>query len=97
MPTMLSLDALKERDTASSAMEYDEYRRSFGRAFHSLPSRQRQIVGLSKLEGKKNAEIAEEINLSEEAVKNQLPFGLMAHRLSLEKIPLALIWIFFGN
>ncbi|MCM1452204.1 MAG: sigma-70 family RNA polymerase sigma factor [Clostridium sp.] len=90
------LDSLAESETASSALEYDEYKRSVAAAFKALPLRQRQIVALSKFQGMKNAEIAKELNLSEQTVKNQLSLGLKALRLSLAKIPLVILCVFFS-
>lgn len=93
------LESLTDAVTASTAVEYDEYRRSMGKALRDLPLRQRQIVGLSRFRGMKNSEIARELNLSEQTVKNQLSLGLKSLRLSLAKIPLAilLMHIFSSN
>lgn len=79
----------------SSAIEYDEYRKSFGKAFMSLPERQRQIVSLSKFKGMKNAEIAKELSLSEQTVKNQLSLGLKELRRLLAKSGHTMILLLF--
>lgn len=77
------LDVQQEHKTADSDMEYDEFKKTLNSAINSLPSRQRQIVWLSKYKGMKNADIASTLNLSEQTVKNQLSLGLKALRESL--------------
>lgn len=77
------LDAQQEHKTADSDLEYDEFKKTLNAAINSLPSRQRQIVWLSKYKGMKNADIASALNLSEQTVKNQLSLGLKALRESL--------------
>ena len=79
------LDEQQASETADSAMEYDEFRKSLDTAIGSLPSRQRQIVWFSKYKGMKNSEIAGTLNLSEQTVKNQLSLGLKTLRESLGK------------
>lgn len=85
------IDDIHSSATASSALEYDEYRKKFGEALNLLTERQRQIVRLSKFKGLKNAEIAKELNLSEQTVKNQLSLGLKELRRLLAKTSLVLI------
>lgn len=89
------LDSFQTTDTAASAMEYDEYKRSLSHAFKLLPMRQRQIIHLSKWKGMKNSEIARKLNLSEQTVKNQLSLGLKTLKMSLAKIELPVIFLFF--
>lgn len=90
------VDSLEAVGLPSEGIEYDDYRRLFKTAFLALPLRQQQIVRLSKFQGKRNSEIARELNLSEQTVKNQLSTGLKSLRLSLAKIPLAILYIFLG-
>ncbi len=84
------LDSLQSNNTASSAIEFDEYRSALVRAFRTLSARQQQIVKLSKWKGMKNSEIAKELNLSEQTVKNQLSLGLKELRLSLAKLSIVI-------
>lgn len=79
------LDQRQENETADSAMEYDDFKKTLADSINSLPSRQRQIVWLSKYKGMKNSEIADTLSLSEQTVKNQLSLGLKALRESLGK------------
>ncbi len=74
------IDRQEEYKTASSAIEYDEFKKILNIALNSLPFRQRQIVWLSKYKGLKNSKIAETLNLSEQTVKNQLSLGLKTLR-----------------
>lgn len=85
------LDDINSTSTASSALEFDEYRKSFGQAVMSLPERQREIVRLSKFKAVKNSEIAKVLNLSEQTVKNQLSLGLKELRRLLAKTSPVLI------
>lgn len=90
------LDSLEAGGLPSEGIEYDDYRRSFKAAFLSLPMRQQQILRLSKFQGMKNSEIARELNISEQTVKNQLSTGLKNLKLSLAKIPLAILYFFLN-
>ena len=78
-------------------MEYDDFRRMFFAAFSRLPETQRRVVRLSRLEGKTNKEIALQLNLKEQAVKNQLSLGVKALRLSLGTLYVSLGFLYFVN
>lgn len=79
------LDQSRENETADTAMEYDEFKKTLAASVNALPTRQRQIVWLSKYKGMKNSDIADTLNLSEQTVKNQLSLGLKSLRESLGK------------
>lgn len=72
-------------------MEYDELRQAVNSALGKLPARQREIIVLSRLNGLKNKEIAQRLNLSEQTVKNQLSLGLKAVRGMLKNVPIVII------
>lgn len=61
---------------ADSPIEYDEFIKQVNDCISQLPAAQQQIIQLSKFEQMGNKEIAEQLNYSEQTVKNQLSLGL---------------------
>ena len=84
-------------ESSSDRVEYDDFRRMFFAAFSRLPETQRRVVRLSRLEGKTNKEIALQLNLKEQTVKNQLSLGVKALRLSLGTLYVSLGFLYFVN
>lgn len=84
-------------ESSSDRVEYDDFRRMFFAAFSRLPETQRRVVRLSRLEGKTNKEIALQLNLKEQTVKNQLSLGVKALRLSLGTLYVLLGFLYFVN
>ena len=63
-------------------------------AINKLPERCREIFLKSRIEGKKNREIAEELNISASTVENQMTIALKKLRLELKDyLPLLLFLI----
>lgn len=89
------VDYLATADTSSDSshkVEYHDFLRSFHSALTKLPATQQRVVSLSKLAQKTNREIAAELGLSEQTVKNQLSLGLKALR-ALLRIVLLLMFL----
>lgn len=63
-------------DSASTRMEYDEFRRRVARAMHRLPGQQRRIIVMSRFREMTTAEIAASLNISEQTVYNNIHMGL---------------------
>lgn len=76
-------------------LEYEEFVRQLKQLLYKLPTTQRQVIEMSKLKQLSNKEIACELGLSEQTVKNQLSLGLKKLRERLEGIP-SLLWLLFS-
>ena len=82
------MDYLDHQGTAHAAdspIEYDEFIRQVNDCISQLPAAQQQIIQLSKFEQMGNKEIAEQLNYSEQTVKNQLSLGLKQLRKLLKQ------------
>lgn len=55
---------------------YQEFLSDFKRALSRIPSKQRQMIVLSRIKGLSNQEIADRTNISEKTVRNGLSTGL---------------------
>lgn len=71
----------------SASMEYEEFRRIILAEINALPRSQRQAIIMSKFQGLSNKEIAEELNLNIQTIKNALSVGLKSLRSRLSKYP----------
>lgn len=72
---------------------FDEFYQHLEKAKNELPDRQRQIFELSREQGMSITEIAGDLNISEQTVKNQLTLALKALREKLSKYS-TFLWIF---
>ena len=93
-------DYVKYQDHISTeeqgqSLEYEEYVNQLKVALHKLTITQRQVIEMSKLKQLTNKEIAIELELSEQTVKNQLSLGLKKLREELGKMPI-LFWLLFS-
>ncbi len=71
-------------ESGSYGIEYEEFELTVLRAIDSLPPTQRRVITMSRLKGMPNAEIAEQLQLSQQTVKNALHVGLRQLRAVLE-------------
>ena len=76
-------DRLSSAD--SDPVEYNEFVAIVNRAVDMLPPARRNIVRMSKFGGRTNSEIAEELGLKEQTVKNTLSTGLKELRDYLQR------------
>lgn len=67
----------------SHKVEYHDFLARFRHALATLSATQQSVVRLSKIEQKTNRDIAAELGLSEQTVKNQLSLGLKTLRALL--------------
>ncbi|WP_080904842.1 RNA polymerase sigma factor [Parabacteroides sp. Marseille-P3160] len=72
-------------NSAEEKIFYDDFQEKLNKIKHLLSDRQREVFELSKIEGLKNKEIAEKLNISEQTVKNQLSAALKILRSELIK------------
>ncbi len=72
-------------NSAEEKIFYDDFQEKLTVIKHLLSDRQREVFELSRVEGLKNKEIAEKLNLSEQTVKNQLSAALKILRSELIK------------
>lgn len=70
-------DKLSVNDTEDNLL-YEEFHKKFVEAMKSLPVTQQKVITLSKIKQLSNKEIAQQLSLSEQTVKNQLSVGLKA-------------------
>lgn len=81
----------------SCPLEYEEFLQKLRTALEKLPPAQRKIIELSRFRELSNKEVAEELALSEQTVKNQLSQGLKSLREELGKIAWMAGWLFIVN
>jgi RNA polymerase sigma-70 factor (ECF subfamily) len=85
----LKLSALEELNQSLSS-DYD-IEKCISNALDKLPDRCREIFIMSRIEGKKYREIAEELKLSIHTVENQMAIALKKLRIELKDyLPLLL-------
>lgn len=77
-------------------LEYNEFVLRFQKIMKTLPATQQKVIHLSRIKQLSNKEIAEELSLSEQTVKNQLSLGLKALKEKLTKIILLLMLLFIN-
>ncbi|MFV0593363.1 MAG: RNA polymerase sigma-70 factor [Draconibacterium sp.] len=79
--------ALKQVDTSELAIQ--EMEKIIARTLSELPDRCREIFILSRMEGKKNQEVADQLSISVKAVEAQITKALKIFRVALkEYLPL---------
>ncbi|MDR1557829.1 MAG: RNA polymerase sigma-70 factor [Tannerellaceae bacterium] len=85
----MKLSSLEDLNRAFSSDE--DIERFINDAINKLPKRCREIFIMSRIEGKKYQEIAEELNISVNTVENQMSIALKKLRIELkEYLPLLL-------
>lgn len=77
-----------------SSLEYEDFVHYLQKELNKLPSTQKKVIIMSKIQQLSNKEIADELSLSEQTVKNQLSLGLKVLRESLLKA-FPLLWLLF--
>ncbi len=88
----LNAEALERLDT--SAVAFMEIEQIINNTLEELPPRCREIFILSRLEGKKNAEVASKLNISEKAVEAQITKALKVFRVALKDYLALLVFMF---
>lgn len=78
-------------------LEYEEFVMQLKEILHQLPDTQRRVIELSRFEQLSNKEIAAQLQLNEQTVKNQLSLGLKTLREKLNHLPLLFYLLFTVN
>ncbi|MCD6355376.1 MAG: RNA polymerase sigma-70 factor [Prolixibacteraceae bacterium] len=82
MQNQIYLSALEQLDT--SAIAFQEIETIIEKTLAGLPPRCRDIFILSRFDGKKNQEVAKELNISVKAVEAQITKALKVFRVALK-------------
>lgn len=80
---------------ASKKMEYDDLESAIHKVVDQLPPRCKEIFELSRFEHKSNKEIAAALDVSIQAVKNQISKALIAIRTNLQNEELLFLFVIF--
>jgi len=83
--------ALEQLDT--SEMAFQEIEAIIKKTLAALPPRCREVFVLSRLEGKKNHEVAQELNISVKAVEAQITKALKVFKDTLKDFLPLLAWL----
>lgn len=83
--------------SVSQKLEYQELEDLIARQVDKLPKRCQQIFILSRFQYKSNKEIATELGISVQAVKNQISKALGSIRNNLNSEEALLFFLFFGR
>lgn len=93
---LLHQTALKQIDT--TVITFQEIEKIIEQTLAELPGRCREVFVLSRIEGKKNQEIADELSISLKAVEAQITKALKTFRLTLKDyLPLVAFLLFINK
>lgn len=87
--------ALEQLNT--SEMAFQEIELIIEKTLEALPPRCREIFVLSRMEGKKNHEVAEEMDISVKAVEAQITKALKVFKVALKDFLPLLAWLLTAN
>ncbi|AHW60249.1 RNA polymerase sigma-70 factor, ECF subfamily [Draconibacterium orientale] len=87
-------EALSGLDT--STVTFQEIETIIEKTLSELPARCREVFVLSRMEGKKNKEVAEALNISVKAVEAQITKALKTLRVSLKDYLPLVAWLLFN-
>ncbi|WP_233207920.1 RNA polymerase sigma-70 factor [Siphonobacter sp. BAB-5405] len=87
-----SSEHLSEANNPESLIEYDELYQRIDQAILQLPAQCQRVFMLSRFEGKKNKEIATELNLSLKTVEAHMAKALSQLRKAILTITILLQW-----
>lgn len=90
------IEHLAVENSTEEKLTYNELEQTIMASIDKLPSRCREIFYLSRIQGMKNQEIAERLNLSKRTVETQISKALRSLRIQLEPTLLSLITLFLS-
>lgn len=93
----LCLNNSEYQDTTEETVIYNEYQHIINRAVDELPPQQRIVFSMSRIEGMKYDEIANQLNLSKNTVKAHLKKALSTLRLVVSNYLVICIHILFSG
>jgi RNA polymerase sigma-70 factor (family 1) len=76
----------RNEEGTTQQLDYDDFMTQLRTQMMKLPDTQRKVIELSRLKQKTIKEIAAELQLSEQTVKNQISLGLKALRKNMQPI-----------
>ena len=92
---MLSNNIIYSDSQNTNKMDFDYYLAELDKAKQLLSFRQREIFEMNKEKGLSVKEIMEELNLTEQSVRNQLSVSLKIMREQLRRIMLSIFAFLF--
>jgi RNA polymerase sigma-70 factor (ECF subfamily) len=95
MQNQIYFSALEQLDT--SVISFQEIETIIEKTLAGLPPRCRDVFKLSRFEGKKNQEVAEELNISVKAVEAQITKALKVLRVDLKDFLPLVAYLFLNN
>lgn len=84
-------EKLRNSDSSDSNIEYEDFLRILRLAMQKLPETQRKVIELSRLQQYSVREVAEQLSLNEQTIRNQLSLGLKTLRQLLGGLPALLL------
>jgi len=84
-------EKLRNEDHVDSKIEYEEFLKRIRLAMHKLSETQRKVIELSRFRQYSVQEVAEQLSLSEQTVRNQLSLGLKKLRQLVGDLPVLLL------
>lgn len=91
----LSLSNSEYQDCTENTVSYNEYSRLLSQAINQLPPQQKLVYSMSRDEGLKYDEIADQLNLSKNTVKAHLKKALSALRVVFANYMVLVLAIYF--
>ena len=89
---IVMLSANQHAPSAENLLLLKDFHKQFDEALQELPEKMRVIISMSRKQEKSNQEIADELNLSAQTVKNQISSAL---KLLREKLAYTLVLMIF--
>ncbi len=94
----LSHSTSEYQDCTEETVVYNEYQYLLNKAINQLPPQQKLVYSMSREEGLKYEEIADQLNLSKNTVKAHLKKALSTLRLLVSNFMILLfVFLFLGN
>lgn len=78
-------NSMSYEDRGFEKIEFDEFKDYVNSKIEGLPTTQRRIIEMSRIRQMNNKEIATELSLSEQTVKNQISLGLKTLKKQLDR------------
>jgi RNA polymerase sigma-70 factor (family 1) len=91
----LGRDHINGQDFTEETVVYNDYRNLLHEAVDQLPPQQKRVYKLSRDEGLKYDEIAEQLNLSKNTVKSHLKKAVSSLRTAFSNYLFFFCWVFF--
>lgn len=84
-------------DNTDHVLEYDDFLKNLYKSLEQVTPTQRRVIEMARMDGIGIKEIASELNLTEQTVRNQLSLGLKKLRLVMKESYYLFVLLFFVN